>query len=264
MAGQSSAFDDEIPGGEDASLVGAQVGSLGRIGERPGSETTWQNFLCKSSHPVAAFFHIIFKLAALLLYFFGTWFGLEYVTIFVLCVLLLACDFWTTKNISGRLLVGLRWWVNINDNGTNEWVFESAPAPPAGAPPETFAQAMDRRIFWWALYAAPLAWCAFSFLALVSFSFDWLLVDCVGVGLTGTNLMGYFKCSSDAQRRLRATLTSGAMSGLAYIPGALPALGSTMLGIINLGNANANNSAGSTQRTGATAERQPASSHSSP
>ncbi len=28
-------------------------------------------------------------------------------------VLLLAFDFWTVKNVSGRLLVGLRWWNEV-------------------------------------------------------------------------------------------------------------------------------------------------------
>lgn len=40
-------------------------------------------------------------------------------------VLLLAADFWTVKNITGRLLVGLRWWNKVNEDGSSEWVFES-------------------------------------------------------------------------------------------------------------------------------------------
>ena len=40
-------------------------------------------------------------------------------------MLLLAADFWTVKNITGRLLVGLRWWNKVNEDGTSEWVFES-------------------------------------------------------------------------------------------------------------------------------------------
>ena len=40
--------------------------------------------------------------------------------------MLMAADFWTVKNVTGRLLVGLRWW---NDGGTesneNTWRFES-------------------------------------------------------------------------------------------------------------------------------------------
>ena len=52
-------------------------------------------------------------------------FGLGFVTTFVFIVLLLAFDFWTVKNVSGRLLVGLRWWNEVREDGTNEWLFES-------------------------------------------------------------------------------------------------------------------------------------------
>jgi hypothetical protein len=95
---------------------------------RSSAPTSWRNFICRSSHPVAAFFHIAFKAAALLLYLFGSFIlRLDYVSAFVFCVLLLSFDFWTVKNISGRLLVGLRWWSNTKDDGATEWVFESHP-----------------------------------------------------------------------------------------------------------------------------------------
>ena len=44
---------------------------------------------------------------------------------FVVIVLLLSFDFWVVKNVSGRLLVGLRWWSHIKEDGTEEWIFES-------------------------------------------------------------------------------------------------------------------------------------------
>ena len=34
-------------------------------------------------------------------------------------------DFWTVKNITGRLLVGLRWWNYVDDEGKSHWVYES-------------------------------------------------------------------------------------------------------------------------------------------
>ena len=40
-------------------------------------------------------------------------------------VLLAALDFWVVKNVSGRILVGLRWWNEINDLGESIWKFES-------------------------------------------------------------------------------------------------------------------------------------------
>jgi len=34
-------------------------------------------------------------------------------------------DFWTVKNITGRLMVGLRWWNYVDDDGKSHWIFES-------------------------------------------------------------------------------------------------------------------------------------------
>lgn len=48
------------------------------------------------------------------------------VLVFIIVALLLAADFWNVKNISGRLLVGLRWWNETTEDGQSVWVFESA------------------------------------------------------------------------------------------------------------------------------------------
>ena len=41
-------------------------------------------------------------------------------------ILLGAADFWFTKNVTGRLLVGLRWWNQIKKETNQEvWIFES-------------------------------------------------------------------------------------------------------------------------------------------
>ena len=36
-----------------------------------------------------------------------------------------AFDFWVVKNVSGRILVGLRWWNEVKSDGTEVWVYES-------------------------------------------------------------------------------------------------------------------------------------------
>lgn len=78
------------------------------------------------SHPIALLFFIAFRLGALLTYLLGSIFTDNFTLIFVITILLLAFDFWTVKNVSGRILVGLRWWNEIQEDGTNKWVFESA------------------------------------------------------------------------------------------------------------------------------------------
>lgn len=72
-----------------------------------------------------AFFHLVFRSTALLTYFFCGLFTNAFITPFILIVLLLSVDFWTVKNITGRLLVGLRWWNYVDDDGVSHWVYES-------------------------------------------------------------------------------------------------------------------------------------------
>ena len=65
------------------------------------------------SHPTAVFFHLFFRSAALLIYLFCSWFSSNFVLNFIVIVLFVSFDFWTVKNVSGRLLVGLRWWNKV-------------------------------------------------------------------------------------------------------------------------------------------------------
>jgi len=40
-------------------------------------------------------------------------------------IVISAMDFWVTKNVTGRLLVGLKWWEEIDEvSGDQLWVFE--------------------------------------------------------------------------------------------------------------------------------------------
>ena len=71
------------------------------------------------------FFHLAFKAGALFTYMFLSGLGLSYMLTFVFVVVLSALDFWTVKNVSGRLLVGLRWSNHIDDAGKSTWHFQS-------------------------------------------------------------------------------------------------------------------------------------------
>lgn len=69
----------------------------------------------QSDHPTAALFHFGLKAAPVLLYFFAGIFVRSQWTIPELIILVGAVDFWATKNVTGRLLVGLRWWEEIDE-----------------------------------------------------------------------------------------------------------------------------------------------------
>lgn len=64
-------------------------------------------------------------MTAVVAYLLCGWFSDSFITNFVVIVLLLSFDFWTVKNVSGRLMVGLRWWNYVDEDGNSHWVFES-------------------------------------------------------------------------------------------------------------------------------------------
>eukprot|EP01137_Pigoraptor_chileana_P019735 Opistho-2@81176 len=148
-------------------------------------------------HPVATGFHMLFRTLAILSYLFCNLFNSNnFVLNFILIVLLLSFDFWTVKNVSGRLLVGLRWWNKVKDDGTSEWVFESKKGRAVVSPTES-------RIFWFSLYIFMGLWILFAFTALIN-GIQWLLVVAVAVPLNAANVVGYTKCQKDAKERLQS------------------------------------------------------------
>lgn len=145
-------------------------------------------------HPVAAFFHILFKGLAILVFLLSV-IGIisSFVTMFIAVTLLLAADFWTVKNVSGRLLVGLRWWNEVKEDGTNVWTFESGVDP-------SKVSAFDSTFFWITTFGNVLVWGVFTFFSITSFS---LLPLCIlALVLGGANALGYTKCRKDARKKV--------------------------------------------------------------
>jgi hypothetical protein len=169
--------------------------------------------LSESAHPFACIFHCLFKLGALLLYIFGGWFasdgnggtsGSHFITVTVCCILLLAADFWVVKNITGRLLVGLRWWNKV-EGDTTRWIFESAETRNVNQ--------FDTTIFWTVLYATPMVWGALFVIGLLKFEVGWLITVAMAISLSVANVYGYYKCSSDQKAKFRQMMQRGAEAG---------------------------------------------------
>ncbi|XP_072794546.1 Golgi apparatus membrane protein TVP23 homolog C isoform X5 [Vicugna pacos] len=123
----------------------------------------------------------------------------------VTIILLLSCDFWAVKNVTGRLMVGLRWWNHIDEDGKSHWVFESRKA--SSQESKTVSEA-ESRIFWLGLIACPVLWVVFAFSALFSFRVKWLAVVIMGVVLQGANLYGYIRCKVGSRKNLTSMATS--------------------------------------------------------
>lgn len=197
-----------VLGQMEQSRTSASPPSLPNEAPRPATadQSLVQTILSESSHPTALIFHLLFRSLALATYLF-LWIivGDAFILIFVLTVLLLAMDFWTVKNVTGRLLVGLRWWTEPKADGSTAWIFESRPAGFRANP-------VDSRVFWWSLYLFPAVWTVLGLIAVVRLEMAWLIVVAMALVLSGTNLVGYTKCDKDARKKLMGGLGNRFMS----------------------------------------------------
>jgi len=67
--------------------------------------------MCGSAaHPIVALFHVAFLIGVVFLYL-ALPILFKPMTAYILMMVSSAIDFYFIKNISGRLLVGLKWWV---------------------------------------------------------------------------------------------------------------------------------------------------------
>jgi len=147
-------------------------------------------FFSTANHPIGCLFHILFKgLGIVSFLFLNAILGQDVLT-FILVVLFAAFDFWTVKNVTGRILVNLRWWSEIDEHGNEKWIFESNDN--AGNVGKT-----DSLVFWSSLYATPVVWTFFAFIDLISFKFFWLNMCVICVVLSSANVIGYYKCQKD-------------------------------------------------------------------
>ncbi|KAG5459210.1 MAG: hypothetical protein BJ554DRAFT_415, partial [Olpidium bornovanus] len=165
---------------------------------------------------IALIFHCAFRLAAILFYLLGSLIISNDVFIFVMVVLLVAFDFWTVKNVTGRLLVGLRYWNDVKEDGNSEWVFESREVGIARslAGPGRPLNAVDSRIFWTVLYTTPVVWAVFAVFAFIKFHVFWLPTVAIALALSSANLIGFMKCDRDAKAKW-AGLAANAVGGSA-------------------------------------------------
>uniref|UniRef100_A0A2I3HLP9 Golgi apparatus membrane protein TVP23 homolog n=1 Tax=Nomascus leucogenys TaxID=61853 RepID=A0A2I3HLP9_NOMLE len=136
-------------------------------------ETTNRPRKVKIRHPVASFFHLFFRVSAIIVYLLCELLSSSFISCMVTIIFLLSCDFWAVKNVTGRLMVGLRWW-----NHTSHWVFESRKE--SSEENKTVSEA-ESGIFWLGLTACPVLWVIFAFSALFSFRVKWLPVVIMGV-----------------------------------------------------------------------------------
>lgn len=140
-------------------------------------------------HPVVTFFHLLFRTLALIVYLLCGLTQTTFIESFIAIILLLSLDFWTVKNITGRIMAGYRWWNYVNDDGESVWNFETSKQEDQ----IKFSRA-EIQIFWTGLVLFPIIWVCLLFTAFFTFKLKWIVIVIIALILTGSNLAGYLRC----------------------------------------------------------------------
>jgi hypothetical protein len=172
-------------------------------------------------HPIAVFFHLVFKIAAIVVYIVMPLITGSFILAFIIVIILLAADFWTTKNVTGRLLVGLRWWHYVKEDGTNVWMFESSKNPSNAVeavifctlspPPQISAPQLKPFLLncvGTSLVGTVPVWVLLAIVALLGINLKWLFLIAIAVVLSLANVVGYGKCMKDKKGKIKSIATS--------------------------------------------------------
>jgi hypothetical protein len=106
-----------------------RIRSASRVSTGPGARcsialTIRLTFLARPSQMVLISLYL-FRSLAIAVYVLMGLFTSNYILSIVIVVVLLSMDFWNTRNVCGRTLVGLRYWNQVDEDGESAWVFES-------------------------------------------------------------------------------------------------------------------------------------------
>lgn len=142
--------------------------------------------LKNSAHPCLITWDLIFKFTPIGIYIFSFTLPNSLIVRFSFISILSAIEFWFTKNILGRVLVGLKWDRVIEENGTEYTRFETKRS-------EEASNKFDYNFFWGLLGVSFIIWLVLFFINILSFSN--LMIIILPLILLGTNLYCFFNCS---------------------------------------------------------------------
>ena len=117
---------------------------------------------------------------------------------FSIVLLLVAIDFWLTKNVNGRLMVGLRWWNKIQDDGSSLWIFEAMEDTQ-----KVRLSYIEMMSFWIALVVAPIVWILTFLLCFLSIRINYLVLALICFILGCINIVGFFNCARGSRSVLK-------------------------------------------------------------
>ncbi|CDW83157.1 protein fam18b1-like [Stylonychia lemnae] len=193
----------------DSTISSITAGSSAKqqapVAQTEGSTGNGMGIFSTANHPIACLFHILFKGLSFFCFLFLNIFLGNDILAFIFIIIFAAIDFWVVKNVSGRLMVNLRWWSEIDEDGNENWVYESNTE-------DKEVGTTDSWVFWSALYLTPIIWGLCAVMDLLSFKFFWMNVAIICGTLSSINVSGYYNCKRDHQNKLSNYVQQKAMS----------------------------------------------------
>lgn len=118
----------------------------------------------------------------------------QYLSTFVVTTVLLASDFWVTKNIAGRQLAALRWYSKLGEDNQEKWYFESAQS--------RVASPFNVMVFWLGQLIPLLFWISIFLVNLVTLSPFWVFLALLCCILLAANFICFLECKGEHQQRV--------------------------------------------------------------
>jgi len=191
----------DIQGGSNSN-----VGSKQEVDPESNEKGGVVSYIQSANHPWVCVVTISFKIASITSFICLSLFVESAALVYLTVILLASFDFWITKNVSGRKLVGLRWWNEVKEDGTEVWIFESKN--------EKKEASADTRIFWGSVYISAAVWTLIFIWDIISFKWIWAIIAFVCFLFAATNLYGFFKCSKKQQENVGKLGTKAAMKAM--------------------------------------------------
>lgn len=103
--------------------------------------------------------------------------------------------------------MGLRWWSQIKEDGSEEWIYESMSG-------DRKANSVDSTIFWLVAYATPIVWLVFAIMQVISLNLNYFFMCFVGFLLPGINLINYIRCQKNHTAMMRGWMFQKAQENI--------------------------------------------------
>ncbi|SBT42789.1 golgi apparatus membrane protein TVP23, putative (TVP23) [Plasmodium ovale wallikeri] len=124
----------------------------------------------------------------------------DFIITFAITLFLVSLDFYLVKNITGRFLVKMIWWIDANDDYSNKIVFQSSE--------ENILNKVDKKVFWYALYVNFFIWLMQTTQMLMSLQICWFMLCFLCLLLSFYNLHNFWKCSEEQHKAVGKVLNN--------------------------------------------------------